>query len=583
MKFRRQPISSTYIWERIRRANGGASRLRWRTILLLLLQIIAVLAGVIAAAQPRWLAHRQTGTGTLFLIDVSASMTATDLQPDRLAAACAIAEKEINRLPRGQYGAIFACSSDALLLGEPTADRSRLISFIKKVRANGTAFDEYEVSQSLQEWLSHQERPWQICLITDGGLSLNGKGLASLNGGRLRVIHVGIAAKNLGIAGLRLLDGQETMVTIDNSGSLPKNVRVALKRDGRRLAVVNLSVKQGINRYTIPWKYTGHPPTGLYQAVLLGNHDFLAMDDQYYLAVNPPRRYHVLLVGETNPFLQAILDNPQIDLEQVRDFPKNPTTSSWDLTIVNRVKIPESYHGNLLTFGVVPLGLPIRTGKELHGVLEGKESPHPLQRFINWQSPLVMAGRELVPTDVGIQTLATVQGRPIMLAFDRQGEHLVVCGTDLNASEIGLSGAFPVFIQNILEWCVPQGNNPLAYTLTSGRAMLFSEPSAWKLEETPADFSAIRQGHSIRLMGMSPGFARWRQGNRRGFFAVNIPMSEHFINLSEVYHGKPGAIIHGRRIVTRFGLTAAFLFLLFLSLLAEWIIWRGDWSFFRKE
>lgn len=582
IRFRKQPVSSTYIWERIGKTQGGASRLRWRTILLLCIQIAAVLAVVGAAARPAWLSHRFTGIGTLYLIDASASMTATDVQPNRLTRACSIVKKEIERMPSGYYGAIFACSSDAFVLGEPTDDRRRLISQLKDIRSGGTAFDEYAVSQSVQEWLSRQERPWQICLVTDGGLSMNGRRLAALAVGRRRVIHVGTHVGNIGIVGFRLLKGQSAKVSVFNGWPTARKIRVELQRDGRQLVSADLLATPGIHGYTIPWKLSNPPRYGLYQAELHGNRDYLAVDDRFYLAVNPPRRYRVLLVGEANPFLRAVLEDAQIDLVHMKEFPKKFEGANWDLTIANRISVPSNYHGNLITFGVVPSGLPVRPGKVLDGNLESKDSTHPLLRFVNWRNVPVVNGRELV-TKEGVQTLATVQGRPVLSAWEHEGRHVIVCGTDLDNSELGLSGAFPVFLQNVLQWCVPQGNNPLAYTLTAGHPVIFTEAPTWKLEETPADFSVERKGNSLRIQGLRPGIARWIQGKYRGAIGVNLPMSEHNIETSEVYHGKSGAFIHGQRLIKRYDLASALLVLLLLCFVLEWIIWRGDWSFFRKE
>lgn len=582
MRFRRQPVSSTYIWERIHRAQGGTSKLRWRTILLLLFQVFAVIAAVLAASGPTWLSHRPAGSGTLFLLDISASMTATDCQPNRLTAARSMIEKEIKQMPSGHYGALFTCSSDATLIEAPTDHQYRLVSSLKNVQPSGAAFDEYAVSQRLQEWLSHQDRSWQICLVTDGGLSMNGRSLAALANGKLQVIQIGANAKNIGVVGLRLAEGQGAIATIYNGWPTERNVRLELERENRRQAGLEFRIKPGMNRCIIPWKSLGKPIYGLYQVVLRGNHDDLEIDDRYCLAVNSPRRYRVLLVGEANPFLSAVLDNPQIDLRQARDFPKGSSGSNWDLTIAYRVNVPPNYRGNILAFGVIPRGAPVRPGKGLQGILEGIDSTHPALRFVNWQNTVVNGGKELIPGN-GVQTLATVQGRPIISVWEHDGYRIIVCGTDLDASEIGLAGAFPVFLQNILQWCVPQGNNPLAYTMSAGRPVIFSEGPTWRMEETPVGFLDERQGNYLRLLGMSPGIARWRQGSRRGVIAVNVPISEHFIGASEVFRGKSTAIIHGKQLILRYDLISEILLLFLLFLGLEWLIWRGDWHLFRKE
>ena len=75
-----------------------------------------------------------------------------------------------------------------------------------------------------------------------------------------------------------------------------------------------------------------------------------------------------------------------------------------------------------------------------------------------------MEGRE----ESGVQVLAQVDGRPVAVAGKREERLRVVLGFSLLTSELGVTGAWPVFFQNLLAYCLPQLTDPMAYNLTIG-------------------------------------------------------------------------------------------------------------------
>ena len=87
---RRQPrhVSSTFLWSEM--AEPVAAARPWqrlRPTALLFLQLLAVLLLALAVAQPVRKTSVSLAAHTVFLIDASGSMAATDGHPDRLADA----------------------------------------------------------------------------------------------------------------------------------------------------------------------------------------------------------------------------------------------------------------------------------------------------------------------------------------------------------------------------------------------------------------------------------------------------------------------------------------------------------------
>lgn len=98
MRFRRQPVSSIYIWSRLQMTSRGAKKLRYWSVLLLLIQVLAA-AAVMTLARPAWVAQRLEQPGMVYILDVSASMSAQDVEGGRLAQAKSILEERWKSFP----------------------------------------------------------------------------------------------------------------------------------------------------------------------------------------------------------------------------------------------------------------------------------------------------------------------------------------------------------------------------------------------------------------------------------------------------------------------------------------------------
>ena len=81
-------VSSVLLWRRVERPVSAAQpwqRFRWS--LLLLAQLLAVVLLAAAVARPERLEASPLAEHTVFIVDASGSMAATDGSPDRLADA----------------------------------------------------------------------------------------------------------------------------------------------------------------------------------------------------------------------------------------------------------------------------------------------------------------------------------------------------------------------------------------------------------------------------------------------------------------------------------------------------------------
>jgi Ca-activated chloride channel family protein len=123
----------------VREAMGASQTFR-RHIppILFLLALIAMIAAV---ARPAAVVSLPSNHETVILaIDVSGSMRATDVEPNRLAAAQAAARTFVEEQPRGTRVGIVAFAATALVVQHPTQNREDILAAIDRLQLQrGTA------------------------------------------------------------------------------------------------------------------------------------------------------------------------------------------------------------------------------------------------------------------------------------------------------------------------------------------------------------------------------------------------------------------------------------------------------------
>jgi Ca-activated chloride channel homolog len=162
-----------------RRSRGGhgrrspGRRAASRRRIAMVLVGAAALSLVAAYAQVR--VHRQVTAGTVVLaVDVSHSMAATDVAPDRLAAAVDAARAFLGRLPTGFRVGLVTFASQPHELVPPTSDRERLLAALSSLATpseKGTVIGDglsAAVSAVRDDRAANGDRPAAIVLLTDG-------------------------------------------------------------------------------------------------------------------------------------------------------------------------------------------------------------------------------------------------------------------------------------------------------------------------------------------------------------------------------------------------------------------------------
>ena len=117
----------------VREAMGGSAR--WRRHLPPALFLAALVFVILAIARPSAVLTLPSQQRTIIMaIDVSLSMRATDVQPNRLAAAQAAAKAFVQELPSDLRVGIVSFAGTALLVQKPTTNKDELVEALDRLQ-----------------------------------------------------------------------------------------------------------------------------------------------------------------------------------------------------------------------------------------------------------------------------------------------------------------------------------------------------------------------------------------------------------------------------------------------------------------
>ena len=144
LKLRRLPVTvpSTYLWQRtIEDLHVNSIWQKLRKNLLLLLQLLVVLALILACLRPGFRGEEKLGNRAIFMIDNSCSMQATDVEPTRLASAKKKALDMLDTMSGSDVAMVIAFSDRADVKQGFTGDRRQLRAAIESIQATNHTTD----------------------------------------------------------------------------------------------------------------------------------------------------------------------------------------------------------------------------------------------------------------------------------------------------------------------------------------------------------------------------------------------------------------------------------------------------------
>ena len=477
-------MPSTLLWRRaLDEIEATVPFKRLRRNLLLLLQLLALAAIVLALARPALNSTALVSGSTVIIVDATASMGARDEnggRASRLDRAKQLAREMISGLGGGRRAALVEASSKAVLKSPLTADAAALAAAIDQVDQTDVAGDTAEAIILARQIIKAEPDP-SIVLIGDGG----GMGSEPIDAGAVptRFVRVGTRSDNVGIIAMnsrRLPDGrQELFASIANFGDSSRTFGVELKLDGKLVDARTVSIggRPGSNGSSdLPDRRAitcdALPQSGGLAELRLDIEDDLAADNVAYAMVPNSRLLRVGIAGANRFLLQALAVNP--DLETV-GVGTAVTSSPFDLVVAEGRLASEFLATGRSVLAVNPSDVrgiwtaaSSSGGSETEGRAPGsrsapaEQSPisvdhsHPVNNYLSY-SDLHVTGERGRAAASWLKPIVSDGRGGLIWGGEDAGRRVVVIGFDLAASDFPLETDFPVLIADSINWLAARG------------------------------------------------------------------------------------------------------------------------------
>lgn len=465
LELRRRPVPVVFspIWRRVlgdRESSRLFSRLKRWLSLLLQLALLALLC--LALGDPRLGAAGNEGRHVVVLVDASASMLASDVEPSRLAQAREAAKRLISGLGNSDRLLLAQVDANVTPLSTMTEDVGALELGLDRLRASDTRADLGRGLSFALDSLRGRSHP-EVIVISDGAFPESVlRHTPPLDGVRLSFVPVGSAAENVAITAFSVrrypLDRSryEVMLEVFNTNPEPVDAELSLFGDGQLVQTGRLSLGPNERRAQFFPNLAGADRTLEAALDLPAGKDHLGRDDRAYALMPERRRARVLVVTPGNTYLEAALlldEYLEVTLAEPGALPEG----RFDVTIFDGGAAPaEPRLGGLLYLNVPAEGGPVGHRREIADFgFDRWDEKSGILRWIAPENIQVTAGHALAP-EPRDQVVGASELGPILVAGRRNGQPFVALGFDPRNSDLVLRVAWPLFVLNAINHFVEE-------------------------------------------------------------------------------------------------------------------------------
>jgi hypothetical protein len=492
LKLKRQPIvvPSTYLWHRtIEDLHVNSLWQKMRQNLLMYLQLLLIGLLMLACLRPSWNSRQLAQDRFVFLIDVSASMSATDVSPTRLEEAKKKVDQLIQQMKPGDAAMLISFSDRAKVEQPFTTMQRKLRRRLARIEptqrgsditealtaAGGRANPGRTSESGTTDVQVADAMPADVYVFSDGGF----RSIPEFSWGNLRPIFVPVGretSSNLAITTFTAgktsnkSDRLQAIAEVTHFGEQPVTFSAELYLDDELLDAAEYSVdangSEGIEFNLDDVR------EGVLRLELICEDDFEA-DNTAHLAMNPPDEAKVLLVTEGNYALETVLrTEEQGDRSIVQviapeamndsDYKLSATDGIYDLIIFDQCQPLELPRANTLFIDALPPG-DTWTAKEAVTAPQmiDVDMVHPLTKYVDFGDVRFAEARE-INGPPGQRILMEMDIGPVGVVAPREGFEDFVLGFGLLSNGEGgerlantdwrLRLSFPVFFRNLISY-----------------------------------------------------------------------------------------------------------------------------------
>ena len=456
-----QPVSSTFLWQQlVRDVEANAPWQKLKRSLLLMLQLLLALLLAFVVARPFSEHPAGLARDLVLVIDASASMSATDVFPDRLTAAKRLAQEQLAQVPSDGRVSVIAAGDTARVLANEATDRGRISQAIESVEASTSASDLTDALK-LANSLAKRARGAEVLVVTDDAFSVSPDVALEVP---VKVLTVGRERDNQAIAALAVRADPSGLkrtlfVSVANYSASRVGRSLQILADGVPVTARDLFL-QPLTRADV---VIDELPAGtsVVEARLApatatdqptGPPDYLPLDDAAWAIVPPDSLRKVLLVGPGNVYIQnafALLPNVELYGATAAQWPTTTGKDKFDLIVFDGFVPPDLPNKPILAFAppqTSPLGVVLGTLDEF-----GMGQPavnDPLLRGVDL-TRLHIAEIQQMELPAWARAVLPGSDGPLMYAGIRDALPTAVFAFDIRNSDLPLQVAWPIMISNL--------------------------------------------------------------------------------------------------------------------------------------
>ncbi|MGH7135670.1 MAG: VWA domain-containing protein, partial [Pirellulales bacterium] len=394
LKLKRQPLEvpSTYLWHKsIEDLHVNSIWQRLRQSLLLFLQLLLIALVMFTLLKPSWRTSRLVGGHYIFLIDNSASMGATDIEPTRLDAAKKRALSLIDEMKSGDAAMVISFADSARVEQSYTDNRNELrrrIEEIKLTDRTTSLADALRVASGLanpgrssnvedsQDFQVAEAVAAKLYIFSDGKFP----DVKNFSLGNLEPIYEPIGtetAKNVAVAAFTTArhevnaDMFQAFGRVENFGQEAVTVDVELQVNDELVDAQHVTVEPGDSQGL------AFPLEGVQSGVLKLKatvDDHLAIDNVAWTTLNPPQPMKVLVITPGNRALAIALATDKVralaqviehspDYLKTPDYQKEAASGEFDLIIYDRCRPETMPQSDTMLIDRLPVGDAWKAGE----------------------------------------------------------------------------------------------------------------------------------------------------------------------------------------------------------------------------
>ena len=516
-------VSSTIIWKRFlneTQANSPFQKLRHNW--LLIIQLIFLSLAIFALIRPYFSSKIESGRFVVVILDVSASMQATDVSLNRFE----LAKGEVNKMIDGMYDndqmVLILSGGNTEVRQSPTSVKAILKKALDQVKVTDSPTRLLEAIK-LSQNLSRNRPKVEVHLFSDGVSSdLDAFELQDLN---LEYHRLGKGGGNLGITSLEVrsnpeqLGQQSVFATIGNFSTNTMSSEVSLFFDDQMIGNRRLTVRP---TNTASLVFSSNQRTNGVFRMKLKNDDFLQVDNIGSVMGLTRRNVEVLLITKGNVFLEKALRSID-DVDLIVKSSLTDSTPNVDVVVLDSIRPTVWPSGNVMAINTQSTNWFQPSGLLESPPIVDWKSAHPILRFVNFDNVQVAQSlNSELPT--WMNPIVETQSVPLIAVGENDANRCVWVGFNPLDSTWPLRVSFPIFIANAIDWLDPKivtnlsAGEPFSMRMAEkGSAVIVTLPDG-EIVET----STMGNGEFVFADTFQQGVYHAKYGTNEISFCVNL-------------------------------------------------------------